>query len=218
MIQKITDLLGDVVWIEHVYGRAWSQVTGLGDKPRTLPFAYTGEGEYFGVLENDFVVSQAFIKIEGPEKYPEGDVGRRNARTEANRPLSIIVWANLGALNFMYKSDYPYTENLKADLMEKLRRLSCLKSFDEYTDEPMEVFRGYDVSKVDVRYLKYPYAAMKLTLPPNITLHAQLSHTRFCRCPVLYGCTVFGLQMEGDCQAGRLSQKASLLFLPFVLA
>ncbi|AXE16224.1 hypothetical protein DR864_00055 [Runella rosea] len=63
----------------------------------------------------------------------------------------------------MYKSDYPYTENLKADLMEKLRRLSCLKSFDEYTDEPMEVFRGYDVSKVDVRYLKYPYAAMKLT-------------------------------------------------------
>lgn len=163
VIQKITDLLKGVTWIQHVYGRAWTHVTGLGDKPKSLPFAYAGGGEYFGVLENDFLTSQVFIKIEGPEKYPEGDVGRRNARTEANRQLSIIVWANLAKTVFEYSSDYPYTENLKADLMEKLRRLSCLKSFDEYTDEPLEVFRGYDVSKVDLRYLKYPYAAMKLT-------------------------------------------------------
>ncbi|AXE16225.1 hypothetical protein DR864_00060 [Runella rosea] len=75
VIQKITDLLGDVVWIEHVYGRAWSQVTGLGDKPRTLPFAYTGEGEYFGVLENDFVVSQAFIKSKALKSIPRAMLG-----------------------------------------------------------------------------------------------------------------------------------------------
>lgn len=168
VIQKLTDTLTTVPWLEKVFGRAWTHAAGLGDKPKSLPFVYVGKSEYFEVVPNDYLASQVFLKTEGPERFEETEIKQRTAKVQSFRKMGLIVWVNLKQLGYDYSSDYPYTENLKNDLYAKLRLLSVVKSLDEYTDEPVEVFKGYDLSKVDLRYLQHPYAAFKITFTVKI--------------------------------------------------
>lgn len=162
VIESIRTVLDTyLLWLDKSYGRAWEfKEKGVEDKVSKIPKAYMGEGEYLPVLPNDFLVAQSFIAAKGPEQWEQFN---RIEGSIKKRDLAIIFWVNLKQID--PTKDYIFTEELKAEIEDLLKRHPSVLSLNNYYDEIAEdVFQGYDIDDVDTQYLMYPYAGMRFDL------------------------------------------------------
>ena len=171
-IQSIQqELATGLTWLEKSFGRAWEfkEVDPDTGKIERVPKAYSGEGEYFPVLPNDFLKAQSFITVRNEETWPAYSRATGNSKS---RELSIIFWFNLKEIN--PAKDYIFTEELKTDVEKILKFNAYVASINKYFDERVEdVFDGYisqaesgrySVDDTKTQYLMYPYSGFRFDL------------------------------------------------------
>lgn len=152
-----------IEWLQgYVYLRAYKN-TFPDTKGRdvTVPEVYTGNGEYQTVLFNDNLPCSLFFYA--PEVEKVNFVKPQNVTLASfDRPVSLLFWCNLEEIQPEYKSDYPYTELIKEELIRVLMKSPHVRQIDEYIDDPVEkVFEEFDLP--NGRQLgKFPWASMRI--------------------------------------------------------
>lgn len=161
-IRKIALELAQLPWLETIYGRAYSFKTEQG---KVKPYAYTTAGEYINVLPDDSFQSQCFFKAKGDEllNFDVSKGSRRTGLIRFERELSLIVWANLGVLDYPPQPDYNYTERLKEEVLKRLKASAEVVQIRAYIDEDSrKVFDGYDLDDVQTHFLMMPFSGFRV--------------------------------------------------------
>jgi hypothetical protein len=171
VIESIRVALSAMTWLDKSFGRAWEFKEKNADgKTLKLPKVFIGsngtEGEYLNVLPNDFLKSQSFIAVRGPEKWEQFN---KNNGSMKIRKLSVIFWVNLKDID--PSKNFIFIDQLKDQVEAIIAAHPDVKSIDEYYDERAEdVFDGYDVGlnsgdysidDVKSQYLMYPYSGFR---------------------------------------------------------
>lgn len=133
---------------------------------RTLPQVYMGKGEYYNCLPNDNLPATLFFRTDGSERTGLDKARSPSSRataTLAERPLSLVFWADLTRISPGYSGDYIYTEQIKEEFVKTLHALPCVRSVDAFDDSSLEVvFEGYDFPDEKKQYNKFPFACFRI--------------------------------------------------------
>jgi hypothetical protein len=163
-IESIRSSLAALTWLEKSFGRAWEfKEKNTEDRTISIPKVFMGqtdnkEGEYLNVLPNDFLKAQSFIKMAGPEEWTQFN---RYDGSMKSRKISIIFWCNLKEIDV--SKNYIFTDELKDQVEDILRKHPSISSLDAYYDERAEdIFNGYSLEEVETQYLMYPYAGFRV--------------------------------------------------------
>lgn len=161
-IKNIAANLEQLSWLVDIYGRAYDVKT---DKNKTLPYFYKSNTDYDNVLPNDNVSSQCFFRAKGNEKinFDLSKDSRRKERTKFERDLSLICWFNLKTLAYSGISDDIYTENLKVEILQMLKKCVDIEKITAYYDEDSKkVFEGYDLDDANRQFLMFPFDGFRI--------------------------------------------------------
>jgi hypothetical protein len=169
-IDRIRDKLITLEWTDIVQKRASiqsNQATGQ-DKPQIRPMVHVGNGEYLDCRPNDTYKSVVFFVSKDPEKndynlaMPKAHAPSHILRTQ--RAVTLIGWVNLAELPD-YDDGTGFPELIKVELKNALKWVRCITSIGDYQDGPLsEVFKPFQVSDMDRKYDRWPFACFKLEL------------------------------------------------------
>jgi hypothetical protein len=165
-----SELETNLIWLSKSFGRAYEfkEVDANGKLVR-IPKCYTQKGEYLNVLPNDTlftsgVAASSFIALEGKEDYYTFN---KFSGSTKRADLSIIFWCNLKLID--PSKDWIFTEELKADAEQVIKRNAFVEEIKQWVDERAEdVFDsydlqsiGYNVNDASTQYLMYPYSGFR---------------------------------------------------------
>lgn len=172
-IQAIQLKLGELNWVEKIYGRAFlekekkypnesnNRVTDFdGNRPTEIvyPMIYGVNQEPLNVMPNDLLKSQIFFLANDPETYDNYEPLVERGATQ--KQISIIFWGNLNKINPAKK--YRFTEELKNDVIQILLNKCPSFVMTEIYEEHDEVFRDMTLLETYRQYLKYPYTGFRI--------------------------------------------------------
>ena len=165
-IESIRVALAALPWLDKSFGRAWEfKEKDTEGRTMRIPKVFLGQtaekdGEYLNVLPNDFLKSQSFIKASGPDEW---ETFNRHEGSMKRRKISVIFWVNLKEIDVT--KNYIFTDELKDQVEEILKKHPAVFSLDEYVDEMAgDVFEGYTIEDETSQYLQYPYAGFRFGL------------------------------------------------------
>jgi len=165
--RAIEDMRGmlevNLPWLSFAFGRAFI----FNEDGKKIPKAYAGFGEYINVLPNDTLfrpvtAASLFFQLRSTETYENFlyDYGSTKQAT-----IGIIFWGNLKLID--PEKGYIFTEDLKNDVEQIIKRNPFVKEIEEWVDERSEdVFDRYDISE-DNQYLMYPYTGFRVNVIVN---------------------------------------------------
>lgn len=161
VIQGLQDALGDIAWLNHIFGRSERLVKMKDGMRYYTPNVYYGRDEYIGLLpDNRDLGNYCFFVMEEPQTvtYPMGIQNRVRA------PFSIIVWVDMRTVGATY--DDRNTEQLKEQVLKAIKR-GWIKhgavTVEKVYERAENVFQGYSLDEVDNQYLMSPFAGFRLT-------------------------------------------------------
>lgn len=161
VIQGLQDALGNLSWLNHVFGRSKRLVVMRDGIRRYTPNVYKGKGEYIQLLpDNTGLGNYCFFVMDDPQTVtvPYGNSNRLKA------PFSLIVWCDMRTVGAT-KDDHN-TERLKEEVLKTVRR-SWLRhgavTLDRVYERAENVFTGYTIDEVDNQYLMSPFAGFRIT-------------------------------------------------------
>lgn len=161
VIQGLQDALGDIAWLNHIFGRS-ERLVKMKDGMRCYtPNVYYGKDEYIQLLpDNRDLGNYCFFVMEEPQTvtYPMGIQNRVKA------PFSLIVWVDMRTVGATY--DDRNTEQLKEQVLKTIKR-GWIKhgavTVEKVYERAENVFQGYSLDEVDNQYLMSPFAGFRLT-------------------------------------------------------
>ena len=161
VIQNVQDALGNLAWLDHVFGRSERLVRQGASGGRVVtPNVYYGKNEYLQLLpDNTELGNYCFFYMEDPQQVtiPMGTTNRLKA------PFSLVVWVDMRTVGATY--DDRNTEVLKEELLKTIHtawvRHGSIKVIKVY-ERAENVFVGYSLDEVDNQYLMAPYAGFRL--------------------------------------------------------
>lgn len=161
VIQGLQDALGDIAWLNHIFGRSERLVKMKDGMRYYTPNVYYGKDEYIGLLpDNRDLGNYCFFVMEEPQTvtYPMGIQNRVRA------PFSLIVWVDMRTVGATY--DDRNTEQLKEQVLKAIKR-GWIKhgavTVEKVYERAENVFQGYSLDEVDNQYLMSPFAGFRLT-------------------------------------------------------
>ena len=161
VIQGLQDALGDIAWLNHIFGRSERLVKMKDGMRYYTPNVYYGKDEYIQLLpDNRDLGNYCFFVMEEPQTvtYPMGIQNRVKA------PFSLIVWVDMRTVGATY--DDRNTEQLKEQLLKTIKR-GWIKhgsvTVEKVYERAENVFHGYSLDEVDSQYLMAPFAGFRLT-------------------------------------------------------
>lgn len=161
IIQNVQDALGELSWLNHVFGRSERLVKMKDGMRQYTPNVYRGKDEYISLLpDNTWLGNYCFFVMDEPQtvSLPMGLQNRVKA------PFSLIVWVDMRAVGATY--DDRNTEHLKELLIKTVRRAWVRHgnvTVEKVYEKAENVFSGYSLDEVDNQYLMSPFAGFRLT-------------------------------------------------------
>lgn len=161
VIQGLQDALGDIAWLNHIFGRSERLVKMKDGMRYYTPNVYYGRDEYIQLLpDNRDLGNYCFFVMEEPQTvtFPMGIQNRVRA------PFSLIVWVDMRTVGATY--DDRNTEKLKEQVLKTIKR-GWIKhgavTLEKMYERAENVFQGYSLDEVDNQYLMSPFAGFRLT-------------------------------------------------------
>lgn len=161
VIQGLQDALGNLSWLNHVFGRSERLVVMRDGIRRYTPNVYKGKGEYIQLLpDNTGLGNYCFFVMDDPQTVtvPYGNSNRVKA------PFSLIVWCDMRTVGAT--KDDRNTESLKEEVLKTVRRAWLRHgavTLDRVYERAENVFTGYTIDEVDNQYLMSPFAGFRIT-------------------------------------------------------
>lgn len=165
--RAIEDMRGmlevNLPWLSFAFGRAFI----FNEDGKKIPKCYTGYGEYINVLPNDTLfrpvtAASLFFQLRGAETY---DNFLYNHGSTKQATVGIIFWGNLRLIDS--EKPYIFTEDLKNDVEQIIKRNPHVREIEEWVDERSEdVFDRYSLP-ADNQYLMYPYTGFRVNVIIN---------------------------------------------------
>ena len=161
VIQGLQDALGDLTWLNHIFGRSERLVKMKDGMRNYTPNVYYGRDEYLVLLpDNKALGNYCFFVMEEPQTVSVPF----NASNRVRAPFSLIVWVDLRSVGATY--DDRNTEQLKEQILKTLRR-AWIKhgaiTLERVYERAENVFEGYSLQEVDNQYLMSPFAGFRIT-------------------------------------------------------
>lgn len=160
-IQGLQDALGELSWLNHIFGRS-ERLVKMQDGRRTYtPNVYIGRDNYVSLLpDNVKLGNYCFFVLEEPQtvSVPMGTMNRVKA------PFSLVVWVDMRRVGA--NKDDRNVEYLKEQLLKTVRRAWLRHgavTVERIYERAENVFVGYSLDEVDNQYLMSPYAGFRLT-------------------------------------------------------
>lgn len=161
IIQNLQDGLGNLSWLDHIFGRAERLVKMKNGARYYTPNVYRGKDDYIQLLPDNMELGNyCFFVLDDPQtiSLPMGLQNRVKA------PFSLIVWVDMRQVGATY--DDRNTEYLKEQLIKTIRRAWIKKgavTLAKVYEKAENVFQGFSLDEVDNQYLMAPYAGFRIT-------------------------------------------------------
>ena len=163
VIQGLQDALGELSWLNHIFGRSERLVKMVEGRKYFTPNVYRKNGEYISLVpDNTELGNYCFFVLSEPQQVSV-PMGRQN-RVKA--PFSLIVWVDTRTIDLWEEKDTRNTEYLKEQLLKTIQRAWLRHgsvSVDRVYQMAENVFDGYTLDEVDNQYLMDPFAGFRLT-------------------------------------------------------
>ena len=161
VIQGLQDALGELTWLNHIFGRSERLVKMKDGMRNYTPNVYYGKDEYLVLLpDNKALGNYCFFVMEEPQTVSVPF----NASNRVKAPFSLIVWVDMRTVGATY--DDRNTEQLKEQLLKTLRRAWIRHgaiTLERVYERAENVFEGYSLQEVDNQYLMSPFAGFRIT-------------------------------------------------------
>lgn len=163
VIQGLQDALGDLTWLDHIFGRSERLVKMVEGRKYYTPNVYAHNGEYIPLVpDNTMLGNYSFFVLSEPQQVsvPMG----RQSRVKA--PFSLIVWVDTRTIDLWTEKDSRNIEYIKEQLLKTVHRAWLRHgavSVDRVYQLAENVFDGYTLDEVDNQYLMAPFAGFRLT-------------------------------------------------------
>lgn len=161
VIQGLQDALGELTWLEHIFGRSERLVKMKDGMRHYTPNVYYGKDEYLVLLpDNKALGNYCFFVMEEPQTVSVPF----NASNRVRAPFSLIVWVDMRTVGATY--DDRNTEQLKEQILKTLRRAWIRHgaiTLERVYERAENVFEGYSLQEVDNQYLMSPFAGFRIT-------------------------------------------------------
>lgn len=161
VIQSVQDALGDVAWLDHIFGRSERLVRMKDGRKYFTPNVYIGKDDYMSLLpDNTDLGNYCFFVMDEPQtvSVPMGIQNR------VKSPFSLIVWYDLRTVGAT--DDDRNTEKIKEQVLKAMRR-GWIKAgnvtIERIYERAENVFNGYSLDEVDNQFLMSPFAGFRLT-------------------------------------------------------
>lgn len=165
--RAIEDMRGmlevNLPWISFAFGRAFT----FNEDTKRIPKCYAGDGEYINVLPNDtlfrpLTAASLFFQVRTSEKYSQFNYEHGSTKETT---IGIIFWGNLKLIDS--DKGYIFTEELKDDVEQIIKRNPYVREIESWTDERVEnVFDLYSID-ANTQYLMYPYTGFRVNVIIN---------------------------------------------------
>ncbi len=163
VIQGLQDALGELSWLNHIFGRSERLVKMVEGRKYFTPNVYRKNGEYISLIpDNTELGNYSFFVLSEPQQVSV-PMGRQN-RVKA--PFSLIVWVDTRTIDLWEEKDTRNTEYLKEQLLKTIQRAwkrHGSVTVDRVYQLAENVFDGYTLDEVDNQYLMAPFAGFRLT-------------------------------------------------------
>lgn len=162
VIQGLQDALGELSWLNHIFGRSERLVKMVEGRKYFTPNVYRKNGEYISLVpDNTELGNYSFFVLSEPQQVGV-PMGRQN-RVKA--PFSLIVWVDTRTIDLWEEKDTRNTEYLKEQLLKTIQRAWIRHgsvTVDRVYQLAENVFDGYTLDEVDNQYLMAPFAGFRL--------------------------------------------------------
>ena len=162
IIQSLQDGLGELSWMNHIFGRCERLVKEMPDGRRLYtPNVYMGREEYELLTpDNRRLGNYSFFVMEEPQTVtsPQGVFNRLRS------PFSLIVWVDMREVE--RTTDTRDTERVKEDIIKAVRRAWLRHgavTLDRVYERAENVFHGFSLDETDNQFLMAPFYGLRLT-------------------------------------------------------
>lgn len=159
-IQSLQDALGELSWLDHIFGRSERLVQMQNGRKVFTPNVYAGNNEYIQLLpDNTALGNFCFFVLDEPNVVGE-PMGIQN---RLRAPFSLIVWVDMRNVE---TNDARNTEYVKEQLLKTIRRAwkrHGAVELNRVYQRAENVFDGYSLDEVDNQYLMQPFAGFRIT-------------------------------------------------------
>lgn len=163
VIQGLQDALGELSWLDHIFGRSERLVKMVEGRKYYTPNVYAKKGEYISLVpDNTELGNYSFFVLSEPQQVtiPMG----RQSRVKA--PFSLVVWLDMRTIDLWSETDSRNTEYIKEQLLKTVQR-AWLRHGSVRVDRVYHlaenVFDGYSLDEVDNQFLMAPFAGFRLS-------------------------------------------------------
>lgn len=156
VIEQLKVALGNLAWLDQVFGRAWTIDRGDGKKKIYEPCIYTAGNSYETLIPSADLGNYSFFVLM--------DATRVDEFSKVISPFALIVWYDISKC-FTDGGNCRDTENLKADILDVLRTAIVRGGSVTVTkvyEEPKNVYKGYTLDESVNRFMTQPYGAMRI--------------------------------------------------------
>ena len=160
VIGCLQDGLGELSWLNHIFGRAERLCKVFEGKRIYTPAVYLGRGEYEPLTpDNTGLGNYCFFVMDEPQRIMEAQGLYNRVRS----PFSLIVWVDMRTIG---QKDDRNTEAVKEAVIKAVRRAwlkngSC--TIERIYERAENVFSGFTLDECDNQYLMSPYWGMRIT-------------------------------------------------------
>ena len=159
-IQALQDALGELTWLDHIFGRSERLVQMKNGRKVFSPNVYQGKNEYISLMpDNTKLGSYCFFVLDEPQVVGS-DSGYYN---RLRAPFSLVVWVDMRKIE---GDDARNTEYVKETLLKTIRKAyvrSGKVELNKVYQRAENVFEGYSLDEVDNQYLMQPFAGFRIT-------------------------------------------------------
>ena len=160
-IQGLQDALGELSWLNHIFGRSERLVKMKDGRRYYTPNVYYGRNNYISLLPDNRVLGNyCFFVMEEPQTVSVPMAAQNRLRA----PFSLIVWVDMRTVGA--NKDDRNTEKLKEQVLKTVRRAWLRHgavTMERIYERAENVFNGYSLDEVDNQFLMSPYAGFRLT-------------------------------------------------------
>lgn len=159
-----THLVNKLTWLNTAFGKCEHQTDNDG---HTKPVIYSSKNEYVDLFPDQKKGNFSFFDIEDGAK-----ISHSGLRTTISAKGSLIFWGNYETAFDKATADKHSIENLKLQIDEALKTLNrpLLRiTPNAFFERPKNVYKGFDISKIDNTRTMRPYFCLRCYFDFNYT-------------------------------------------------
>ena len=158
VISEAQSKLSSVVWLTHIFGKAYLKKESNDGFITNIPKAWGGNNEYISLLPCDDEKAFCFFESFEDENVTGYEAGSYVLSSETE--ISLVVFANLNLID--RNLDYLFTEELKNDILFALKDVKYISSINSIQKGLDNAYSKWSYETVDPLFYSEKYSAFKI--------------------------------------------------------